>query len=164
MNKYLAVTLTVMLLSCSDSGVPVSPVPPDISIDELLAVPDTVMVQSTTLTLSTAIWRDFMPFSPPDGKPLIATAYVDAIDTVTFPSSIRADAIWIVYAGEVWKSFFTSEIPPPNPLTPNRLERIARNGPKWGPDVYVDVVVRILDSQGNAHLVRAAHQWIGRTD
>jgi len=164
MSKYIFVTFTVVFLSCADSGVSVPPVPPDIPVDELLAAQDTITVEGRTLILSTYIWRDFMPISPPDGKPLIALAYVDGIDTTRLPSSIKADAIWIVYVGQVWKSYFTDETRPPNPLKPNRLERIARNGPKWGPDVYVDVVVSILDGRGNTHLLRAAHQWIGRTD
>lgn len=159
MGKYIFVALSAALLGCLDSG---EPVPPTISIQELLAAPDTVVVEGRTLTLSTSIWRDFMPISPPDGKPLIAAAYIDAVDTTRLPSSITSDAIWIAYDGQVWNSHFTNETPPQQ--RPNRLEKIARNGPKWGPGVYVDVVVRVFDGRGIAVLLGASHQCIGRTD
>jgi hypothetical protein len=114
------------------------------------------------MVLSTTLWRDFMPISPPDGKPLIAVAYITATDTARFPSTVSADAIWIINGQQVWASWLALE--PFPPVQPNRIERVARNGPKWGPNIYVDVVVRLLDGQGNTALVRAPHQWISRTD
>lgn len=162
MKTYTVVILSAVFLTCADIGDVLPPVPPDIPIRELLAAEDTVTVDGRSLTLSTYMWRDFMPISPPDGKPLIGIAYIDGIDSASLPSTIKADAIWIVYDGQVWKSFFSNESS--NPQKPNRLEKVVRNGPKWGPGVYVDVIVRLLDGGEGAHLLRAAHQYIGRTD
>ena len=41
---------------------------------------------------------------------------------------------------------------------------IASNGPKWGPGVNVDVLVRVVDTNGKAFLLKAPNQPIRRTD
>ena len=44
------------------------------------------------------------------------------------------------------------------------MEKVARNGPKWATGIQVDVVVGLLDGEGNLHLVRRYGQPIVRTD
>lgn len=110
------------------------------------------------------MWRDFQPISPPDGKPLIAIIYVTATDTAQLPSSLSTDAVWIVYNNKVWKSGFTGEPIAPGELKPHRIVRIARAGPTWGPNVNVDVVVRVYDGKGGTLLLKAPNQRIYRTD
>jgi hypothetical protein len=161
MRVFALVSMALILIGCSDNGVSV---PPDIPIDQLLATPETIVVETRQLHLSTFMWRDFMPISPPGGKPLIAIIYVTATDTVRLPGSISTDAVWMVYNDQVWKSWFTDEPISPGELKPNRIVKIAREGPKWGPNVNVDVIVRVYDGKGASRLLRAANQWIGRTD
>jgi hypothetical protein len=165
MRTYFGLSLLMLLLGCSDAGTPPSGLPavPDIPINQLLAVPETTVVDGRTLVLSTVLWRDFQPICPPDGRPLLAVAYIDATDSATFPSTVSSDAVWVVSAGQVWKTYFTEESYPPYPPRPNRLEKIARNGPKWGPHVFVDVIVRMYDGHGYPHFLRASHQWIDMT-
>lgn len=160
MKRCILLLIALKLAGCSDNGVSV---PPDIPIGELLAAPDTILVEGKTLYLSTYLWRDFMPISPPDGHPLIAIIYVTATDTAQLPSSISADAVWIVYEQQVWKSWFTNEPIPPDQQRPNRIVKLARDGPKWGPGIYVSVIVRVIDSQGGTSLLRAPNQFINRT-
>jgi hypothetical protein len=167
MRTYLTLSLSMLLLSCSDGGLSIPPSgppgPTDIPIDQLLAIPETTLVDGRILVLSTLLWRDFQPICPPDGRPLIAVAHIDATDTAGLPPTTSSDALWIVYSNHVWKSYFTNESHPPYPPRPNRLEKIAREGPKWGPHVYVDVIVRILDGRGFPHFLRATSQWIDMT-
>jgi hypothetical protein len=35
-----------------------------------------------------------------------------------------------------------------------------RDGPKWGPGVYVDVVVRFTDDEGQQHFIQAPKQLV----
>ena len=161
MRIYILILMVFVWIGCSDNGVSV---PPDIPISQLRAYPDTMTVEGRRLYLTTYMWRDFQPISPPDGKPLIAIVYVTARDTAQLPSSISTDAIWIVYNNQVWKSWFTNEPIAPDLLKPYRIVKIAREGPKWGPHVYVDVIVRVFDGHGNNQLLRAPNQWISRTD
>jgi hypothetical protein len=148
-------------LGCADLG---DEIPPEIPVDRLLAAPDTVVVEGRRLCLTTYMWRDFMPISPPGGKPLITIAYVTATDTPQLSPSITADAIWIVHDSLAWKGWFASESTPPGESRPNRLVKVCRDGPTWGPHIFVDVIVRVLDGRGNTQMLRAAHQWIDRTD
>lgn len=161
MKTFIFVLIVVVAIGCSDNGISV---PPDIPISQLLSSPDTITADGRQLYLATYMWRDFQPISPPDGKPLIAIVYVTATDTAQLPSSISTDAVWIVNNNQVWKSWFTNEPIAPSELKPYRIVKIAREGPKWGPHIYVDVIVRVIDRQGNHKLLRARNQWIGRTE
>lgn len=155
----LLLSCAVFIIRCSD---PVS-CPPDIPLETLLAAPDTLEIGNQSLVLSTNMWRDFQPISPPEGRPLIIIAYIETADSSDISSSIIADAVYIVYNNQVWKSFFSDEEPSPGELRPFRIVRIARDGPKWGPDIYIDVIVR-LTFDNDDFLLRASEQYIGRTD
>jgi len=48
-------------------------------------------------------------------------------------------------------------------LRPFRIVKIARNGPKWGPGIYVSVIVR-LKNKTKGYLLRADEQLIGRIE
>jgi hypothetical protein len=157
-KRCLLIVLLLEWLGCSDNGVSV---PPDFSISELLTAPDTITVEGRRLTLSTYMWRDFMPISPPDGKSLIAILYMTAADTAQLPSSISADVVWIVHNQEVWKSWLAED---PSQQPRNRIAKMARDGPKWGPGIYVPVIVRVISTRGGTFLLRADNQYVGRTD
>ena len=162
MKKVIALTcFSCMLLfwGCSD---PVSS-PPDIPIGILLSAADTLTLENQKIVMTTYMWRDFMPISPPGGKPLAAIIYIETIDKSTISPSITSDAIYIVKGNEVWKSNFSNEQLPSDVIIPFRIVKIARDGPKWGPGIYVDVVVR-LKVNGASYLLKSSQQYIGRTD
>lgn len=160
MRIFISLLFAVSLIGCSQN--PVS-APPNIPISQLLASPNTIVVDGAYLHLTTSMWRSFQPISPPDGTPLTAICYVEGTDTTRVPSTISADAVWIINDGQVWKSWFTDELPPTEEV-PNRIVKYARNGPKWGPQINVDVIVRVTDGQGHSQLLRASDQYIARLD
>jgi hypothetical protein len=41
---------------------------------------------------------------------------------------------------------------------------VARDGPKWGPGIEVDVVIRLRDAAGRHVLLQAREQLVHRTD
>jgi len=164
-KKFISLFATVFLLlffhSCKSPFSPISPT----DIDALLSSPEQVEINSRRYTLETYLWRDFMPGdSPPDGKPLIALIRIIAIDLLPFPSTLDANRLWVINGQEVWETEFSDEQIPTNPNRKHQLEKIARNGPKWGPGIYVDVVVRIIDYKNKTYLLKASNQYIGRTD
>ncbi|MFQ5824743.1 MAG: hypothetical protein ACE5JB_11850 [bacterium] len=165
MLKVAIILTSTFILSFSAVGClnPIS-TPPRIAIEELLSTPDTIFVEGRKLFLFTSLWRDFQPISPPDGRPLIAIIYIESTDSTQLPASISADAIYIVYRGAVWKSWFSDEPIASDLQKPNRIVRIARNGPKWGPGVFVDVIVLVAYGQNDKKLLRASSQPIERTD
>jgi len=76
---------------------------------------------------------------------------------------IDATRIWVINDSEVWESTFSDEERPES-VPEFKLEKVARNGPKWGPHITVDVVVRVIDSiTDDVFLLKAADQYIGMT-
>lgn len=133
------------------------------SIQDLLAAPEQIEIDGREYILETYLWRDFMPPCPPDGQPLIALIWVTAIDSLAFPSTIDANRLYIVNGELLWETEFSGEDRPDNPNREHQLEKIAREGPLWGPNVQVEVIVRVIDGENKTYLLRASDQWIGAT-
>ncbi len=144
---------------CKTTG----PMIPSIDLNTLLSAPEEVQISNQTFFLETSLWRDFQPVCPPDGEPLIALIWVVTKDSSEFPSSITANRLWVIKDKKwVWETNFSNEQTIPWPY---KLEKVARNGPKWGPGIYVDVVVMIVDKNDNKkYLLRASDQYIYRTE
>jgi hypothetical protein len=120
-----------LITSCED---PVSS-PPEFSLQTLLSSPDTVEIGNQRIFLSTYLWRDFMPVSPPNGKPLIASVNIESVDSSDISDLLEPKAIYIINGNQVWNSYFTDESFAYDP--PYRITRIARDGPKWGPELWL---------------------------
>ncbi len=133
------------------------------SIQDLLAAPEQIEIDGREYILETYLWRDFMPPTPPDGRPLIALIWVTAIDSLPFPPSIDANRLYIVNDELLWETAFSSEDRPDNPNREHQLEKIAREGPKWGPNIQVEVIVSVVDGENNIYLLRASDQFINET-
>lgn len=101
-----------------------------------------------------------MPPSPQDGRPLTAIARVQTVDRTPVPATLRATDVWVVLGSDVWRAAVREERPRSD--TAPDYEVVARDGPKWGPDVTVDVVVRLTDGRRD-WLLRAADQRIAAT-
>lgn len=157
--KYLITlsAISVILISCED---PISS-PQEIPLEKLLSSKDTVEVDGKKIFLATYLQRDFMPVSPPGDKPLNAVVFIQTVDSTDLPASLEAEAIYIVNGNEIWNSFFSKEIPPDN--STYQLVRIARDGPKWNPGIFVDVIV-LLKFNKESILLKASDQIINRTD
>jgi hypothetical protein len=151
-----AVATAIMLLSGCDPPTTISPEP-----QPLLDAPTQVRVDGHDLTLEAYLWRDFQPISPPDGKPLVAVLRVKTADGRPFPAGVTADQVSVVYGDQVWTAPAHQEQPSSHPAV---LAVVARDGPRWGPEVTVDVVVRLRGPGGSEFLLRAPDQRIHRTD
>ena len=152
--KYFAIIIySLIILSCSD---PISS-PPDIPIEELLSAPETLSVDNKSIVLKTFIYLNLMPIV--SETPMIVPIHLETADSSDIPISISLKSIYVVKESEVWKSFFTNEDPAESEIRPYRIIKIARNGPKWGPDIYVDVVVS-LEINNKKYLIRASDQYI----
>jgi hypothetical protein len=125
---------------------------------ELRAASEKVTLGGVTMSLEAHLWRDFMPISPPDGKPLLAVLFIRAADGSPMVADVRADAAWVVYGDLVWAC---SEVERQNWGERGRFA--LRGGPKWGPGVAVDVIVRVRDDKGRAALVVSRGRPIERT-
>ncbi len=136
---------------------------PELPIGFLKNAPDTLTIQGQAIVLRTSLWRDFMPICPPNGRPLIALIKIETVDSSNIAADIDSDALYIIYKNDVWHSRYAEEMPPNDRgKKPFQVLKIARNGPKWGPRVYVDVVIRVI-ADGKHYFLRASDQYIGAT-
>ena len=130
------------------------------NIDSLLSAPTQIDINGQQFELSPYLWRDFMPVSPIDGKPMIALIKVYTTDSLALPSSLTPDSLWIINGKQVWTTTFS---PKEQRTFEDHLESIARNGPKWGPGIKVDVVIR-LKNNNDIYYLKATNITINRTD
>ena len=149
-----------------------------VSINDLRKSPTRIVLDGKSLSLSAYLWRDFMPSIPSmiDGKPMIAVFKVATSDKKSFPGGIRIERAWVLFGEQMWEtSDFREQLGGPtnnkdssekwiNCADAPVCEAVARGGPKWGPGVYVDVVVRLIDREGRQHLLQAPKQYVQRTD
>lgn len=155
MRAVLSTILLVAVASCGQS--PTAPSGPATPAG-LRSAPTSLNLDGRRIVLVTSLWRDFMPISPPDGKPLIAVARVKADDGSPLPGSVRATDLWVVFNEALWHTAPKEERT--RSETAPDYEVVARAGPNWGPGVTVDVVLRLTDGN-RAWLLRAGDQQIG---
>lgn len=146
-----------------------------VSIKDLRDAATEVVLDRRSLSLSTYPWRDFMPTIglTAGGSPLMVVLKVATADKKPLPSGVRIDRAWVLFGEQVWEaSDFRAPANGPrsdkdswvNCAESPVCEATVRGGPKWGPGVFVDVVVRLTDKGGQHHLLRAPKQSIMRTD
>ena len=127
---------------------------------ERVVAPRLVTVEGVSLEIRAYLYRDFMPISPPDGKPLIAVIRILSVDSSAIPATVTADSAWVYNGSAVWKTPVAER----QPRNVSYLEVVAADGPKWGPGIVVDLVVRLRDGAGQTFLLEAPRQLISRTD
>lgn len=143
MGRFRVLAICLALFGCSQKPTAPDSMPPS----ELSAAPPTVSIGGKTLTLTASLWRDFQPISPPDGKPLTAVLRVSTVDGSAVPDDVRANMVWVVFGTEVWSKAPAEERP--RSETAPAYEFMMREGPKWGPGVEVDAVVRLRAGSGS---------------
>lgn len=160
-EKYALVPLLVFVLGTAGCGrdsiapAAVVPVPP-----EILAAPTQIAIGSTTLRLTTYLWRDFQPGASTDAT-LLARLQLQADAGSAIPSGLKVDKAWVVLDSQAWVTAPRQEGPLPNTST---LVVISRGGPAWGVGALVTVVAQVRDGGNNSYLLRAAPQKIVGAD
>ena len=87
---------------------------------------------------------------------------ISTSDGSGLPTSVTADRVWAILGEQIWQAT-PSETGGRDGTSPV-YELSIRDGPKWGPGVTVDVVIRLQDGSGRTALLGAANQLITRTD
>jgi len=127
-------------------------------------IPEMIQINGHNYSMETYMWRDFMPISPPQERPMIAIINIVDMDNKEENVSklIDVDKLWVIKnVHEIWETAFENE---ERPVTKYTLEKVAREGPYWDPYIYVDVVVKIMDiTTKNNWLLKASNQQIHMT-
>ena len=121
-----------------------------------------VSIGSHDYYLDAFLWRDFMPMSPPDGKPLISINWLTSADSSAIPDNIVMKQQYVVYNNLVWIAQYENGVH----STPEyKVEKVSRNGPNWGPNIFVTVIAKIIDTKTNQdYYVKREKVFILRTD
>jgi hypothetical protein len=129
---------------------------------EFRNAPEEVSLGGASIQLDTYLWRDFQPIAPPDGKPLVAALRIHTVDGGSISATLHADSVWILSGDLAWAAALVEERPRESGAS--FFDVVAREGPKWGPGIDVDVVVGLRDAAGHRVLLQARRQPIHRTD
>jgi len=125
---------------------------------------NTLTIGSNSFVLDAYLWRDFQPVSPPNGKPMISINWLVSTNLVKIPDNISMVKQYVTYKDKVWVTDYENEASDPS-LPEYKLERTSRNGPEWGPDIHVDVISQIHDSQSNKdYYIKREKVYVLRTD
>lgn len=121
--------------------------------------PQQARIGGVTVSLEASLNRDFMPITPPDGRPMIAVFEVRTVDGAPIPAGLEITHAIVMLGSESWHS------------TPTRLpysdtgylEAWSGDGPKWDAGALVDVEVT-LQLGGETRELVAVQQLIRRSD
>lgn len=165
MSRFLqlaifTISALVLLPACSeDVSAPDAAQVPAMTLAQLTSAPETLDLPQQDYRLETYLSRDFMPVSPSDGRPLRASVTLVSADRQPIPGDVKLIYIWIVNGDRVWSTKFSDK-----PIVSDyAIQRLAGGGPKWGPDISVEVIVGVTIGSSELRLVRASAQPIHRT-
>lgn len=88
-----------------------------------------------------------MPISPPDGNKLISINRLVDIDSVSIPGNISLAEQYIINGDSLWTTLYTNETRKTQPYI---IERVSKGGPKWGPNIEVTVIAKVVDANTNS--------------
>lgn len=118
-----------------------------------------IVVDGVRLVLEPFLNRDFMPFTPPDGKAMLAMLRVRSANGVPIPSGLTWRSATVSYEGQRWES-----VPVAQPSSdPAVIIGRSADGPKWGPGVRVDVQVT-LARDGKLWTLSESDVLVSRSD
>jgi hypothetical protein len=166
MKKYVIIFMTlILLISCEKEDINES----NIRIDKELISElnsksyDTLIIESNKFVLDAYLWRDFMPISPSDGKPMISINWLIDIDSIEISDNIDLIEQYVIYNDSIWIAEYENESSSTQP--DYKIEKISREGPKWGPKIYIDVISKVHDSNTNRdYYIRIKNIYVERTD
>lgn len=123
---------------------------------------ESINIGQNKYILEAYLWRDFQPISPPDGRPLSAINRLVNVDSTDISEKVDLIEQYVIKNDSVWIAPYDHT----SPHTPEfRIEKISGNGPKWGPEIYVDVIAKVRDiNTGTDYFIRKENVNILRTD
>lgn len=168
MNRFFVLGLAACVLAagCSDHPrsrkflPPTPPSIPSLTLGQLYAAPESLVVDGTGITTTVGLWRDYFPDPEGEGSPLQGWASLNAGGT--FPSSVTDVYLWAIRdSSEIWGSSQSS-------FLDNWDGKGSRlyyfwEGPRWGPEILVDVVVGVRTSPSKVWYVLIRNVRIVKT-
>lgn len=169
-GRFLLVAVFISLLSCiKEDSSEKDDINYNIRLDKELVQQlntdayDTLIIESGSYILDAYIWRDFQPISPLNGKPMFSINWLINIDSVKIPDNLDLIKQFVINKDSIWISDYKNDTRPIQPLY--KIEKYSNSGPKWGPNIYVDVIAQIYDSQTDkVYFLKCKNKFVSRTD
>lgn len=151
--------LVVGLISCQKEEIEGNIKNDPVFAEELRSSPENITIGNNNLILTTYLWRDFMPIAEENGSEMICVNKLTEVDGIPILNTIILKKQYVIKGNEIWTADY-SEI---NNNIDFILEGVVRDGPKWGPDIEVDVVCE-FENSGMTHRIMAKSQLINKTE
>lgn len=127
-------------------------------VAELKSSPEQIEIGTQTFFLTTYLWRDFMPIAEENGSLMMCVNSLTEKDSLTITHSIELKKQYVINGDKVWTADY-SETKKPTDFV---IKEVVHDGPKWGPNINVDVVCE-FDISGTVYRVLAKSQKINKT-
>jgi hypothetical protein len=154
----LIVTIALLFCSCEKDGFEGAFIQNPEFEAELRSSPDTLIINDYTFHLQRYLWRDFMPPSEENGSKMFCVNKLTESDEQVVPESIELVRQYVLKGSQIWPAEF-SEIRTDEDCI---IEGFLRDGPKWGPNIEVDIVCE-FKYLGKRYRVMAKAQMIHKT-
>jgi hypothetical protein len=103
---------------------------------------DTLIFDSNKYILETDLYRNLMPGGPiPERRPLVAVVYLVNTDSIPVSGDLEIEKLYIINEQQIWISVPGKEAQ--SAVPDFKLEWVRNEGPLWGPDINVDVVIEL---------------------
>lgn len=126
--------------------------------DSLRASPAGVQIDSDSLLLTTDVWRDFMPEIGKNGSGLYCANQLIYKDSLPIPSGLKLKNQYVINGNQIW----TNQHPEISNEEPFTIRGVISDGPRWGPDIFVDVVCE-FEIENKTYRIIAKQQKIDAT-
>ena len=104
---------------------------------------DTLTIENQILVLNTELYRNFFPGGLPESRPLTASVDIINIDSTQILDNIKINKLYVINNEQMWIS---TPIDCDNCYLPEYVLRInSSNGPEWETNIFVDVIIEIID-------------------
>jgi len=125
---------------------------------QLKSSPEIVVINGNRYTLDTYLWRDFMPSAGPDYGLMCVVNIKKSDGGSILHNTTSLSKIYVVYNHQIWISDdFDKHL-----FRDDNWEVVIRNGPKWEPNVVVDVVCE-FNHKGKSYRLISKTQTINAT-
>ena len=172
-NTIIGLAVLLMLVGAGCSGGEKSdPTNPDTAAQFLPPgatepVTGSATIDGHSLELQCYLWRDFMPIVVDDPDPaknstaLRAHLKVIAVDSSDIESDLDMDYLWLIQGDNVFERELTGDKRPAGAYV---IEKGISGGPLWETGSTADVIVRVVNAEGDPAYLRLNNQVISRTE
>jgi hypothetical protein len=125
---------------------------------------DTLTIENNRYFLETDLSRNMMPGGPiPTKRRLSALVFLVRADSLAISTNIPVVKLYVINYPQIWISKPDDsnlyEVPD------FKLAKISIDGPEWDTDIYVDVVIEVINiSTNDNYLLIARHQYIQKLE